>query len=50
MEGGSHTEQLRQRALHLAAEVAETNDDNVPVLLLQLKGNYWKSLKHKACV
>lgn len=37
MEGGSQTEQLRQRALHLAAEVAETNDDNVPVLLLQLK-------------
>lgn len=32
------TEQARQRALHLAAEVAETDDSNVPILLLQLKG------------
>ena len=32
-------DEVRQRALHLAAEVAETDDSNVPVLLLQLKGN-----------
>lgn len=30
-------DEVRQRALHLAAEVAETDDSNVPVLLLQLK-------------
>ena len=39
MDADEHTEQVRQRALHLAAEVAETDDSNVPVLLLQLKGN-----------
>ena len=38
MDVDEHTEQVRQRALHLAAEVAETDDSNVPVLLLQLKG------------
>ena len=38
MESDEQTEQARQRALHLAAEVAETDDSNVPVLLLQLKG------------
>ena len=27
-----------KRILHIAAEVAETNDANVPVLLLGLKG------------
>lgn len=37
METDEQTEQIRQRALHLAAEVAETDDSNVPVLLLQLK-------------
>lgn len=37
MEVDDQMEQLRQRALHLAAEVAETGDSNVPVLLLQLK-------------
>ena len=42
MEVDDQTEQLRQRALHLAAEVAETGDSNVPVLLLQLKGNFSK--------
>lgn len=39
MENDDKTEQARERALHLAAEVAETDDRNVPVLLLQLKGN-----------
>lgn len=29
---------IREKALHLAAEVAETDDNNVPVLLLGLKG------------
>lgn len=38
VDGDEETEQARQRALHLAAEVAETDDSNVPVLLLQLKG------------
>lgn len=38
MDIGEQTEQARQRALHLAAEVAETEDSNVLVLLLQLKG------------
>lgn len=38
MDGDEETEQARQRAFHLAAEVAETDDGNVPVLLLQLKG------------
>ena len=38
MDVDEHTEQVRQRALHLAAEVAETDDSNVTVLLLQLKG------------
>ena len=38
MDIDEQTEQARQRALHLAAEVAETEDSNVPVLLLQLKG------------
>ena len=38
VDGDEETEQARQRALHLAAEVAETDDGNVPVLLLQLKG------------
>ncbi|KXJ18595.1 hypothetical protein AC249_AIPGENE8964 [Exaiptasia diaphana] len=28
---------MREKALHLAAEVAETDDNNVPVLLLGLK-------------
>ncbi|KAJ7369736.1 IQ calmodulin-binding motif-containing protein [Desmophyllum pertusum] len=37
MENDDKTEQARERALHLAAEVAETDDRNVPVLLLQLK-------------
>lgn len=37
VDGDEETEQARQRALHLAAEVAETDDSNVPVLLLQLK-------------
>lgn len=40
MESDEQTEQARQRALHLAAEVAETDDSNVPVLLLQLKGTF----------
>lgn len=40
MESNEQTEQARQRALHLAAEVAETDDSNVPVLLLQLKGTF----------
>ena len=39
MANDEYTEQARQRALHLVAEVAETDDSNVPVLLLQLKGN-----------
>jgi len=38
MDIDEQTELARQRALHLAAEVAETDDSNVPVLLLQLKG------------
>ena len=38
MDVDEHTEQVRQCALHLAAEVAETDDSNVTVLLLQLKG------------
>lgn len=42
MESNEQTEQARQRALHLAAEVAETDDSNVPVLLLQLKGTLVK--------
>ncbi|KAL9966130.1 hypothetical protein ACROYT_G024154 [Oculina patagonica] len=38
MANDEHTvEEARQRALHLAAEVAETDDSNVTVLLLQLK-------------
>ncbi|XP_078378512.1 IQ calmodulin-binding motif-containing protein 1-like [Oculina patagonica] len=38
MENDEYTvEEARQRALHLAAEVAETDDSNVTVLLLQLK-------------
>lgn len=37
MEIDEQTQQTRERALHLAAEVAETDDSNVPVLLLQLK-------------
>ena len=40
VDGDEETEQARQRALHLAAEVAETDDSNVPVLLLQLKGTF----------
>lgn len=39
MANDEQTEEARQRALHLAAEVAETDDSNVTVLLLQLKGN-----------
>lgn len=38
MESDERTQQIIERALHLAAEVAETDDSNVPVLLLQLKG------------
>lgn len=37
----SETEELRERALHLAAEVAEMDDCNVPVLLLRLKGKVY---------
>ena len=40
-EGGpknKDTQEVRQKILHLAAEVAETDDNNVPVLLLQLRG------------
>lgn len=37
MESDERTQQIIERALHLAAEVAETDDSNVPVLLLQLK-------------
>lgn len=37
MEIDERTQQNRERALHLAAEVAETDDFNVPVLLLQLR-------------
>ena len=40
MDVDEQTEQARQRALHLAAEVAETDNSNVPVLLLQLKGKF----------
>ena len=40
------TEGLRERALHLAAEVAETDDNNVPVLLLRLKGKSFNFLKY----
>ena len=46
MESNDQTEQARQRALHLAAEVAETDDSNVPVLLLQLKGTLVKIINH----
>lgn len=46
MESNEQTEQARQRALHLAAEVAETDDSNVPVLLLQLKGTLVKIMNH----
>jgi hypothetical protein len=38
MESETDTEEIKQRALHLAAEVAETDDSNMPVLLLGLKG------------
>ena len=38
MESDEQTQKARERALHLTAEVAETDDSNVPVLLLQLKG------------
>ena len=31
-------EQARVKILHLAAEVAETDDNNVPILLKQLQG------------
>lgn len=37
-EGDEEIHKVRQQILHLAAEVAETDDGNVPVLLLQLKG------------
>ena len=46
MESDEQTEQARQRALHLADEVAETDDSNVPVLLLQLKGTLMKIKYH----
>ena len=50
MDVDEHTEQVRQRALHLAAEVAETDDSNVPVLLLQLKGNRYIAIMQDGCL
>ena len=41
MEIEEETQHFRERALHLAAEVAETDDSNVPLLLLRLKGTFF---------
>lgn len=43
MESNTDASEIKERALHLAAEVAETNDNNVPVLLLGLKGKIRKN-------
>lgn len=38
MESDIDVDEVREKALHLVAEVAVTDDNNVPVLLLGLKG------------